>query len=744
MEPRKNIKEFVDKCHTDFWFYPKRALCFALWVFTIMAVFDSFAMNASAETGTITATNSSYRTYTIGPNAAVVGLFTEIDIDSADYNRIVQIFINTSATNTAFATSGRSTPFTITGCGSGGGLATYSSASKAMAWYFSYPSTVTCSPLVLSYTTSIFDDITTNGNNGGVLALTTAKPVAIGTAGANHILGSNGAAWYYNVTVENDVRNNYVITYSNVGNTQVFETSITKLGVTTVNTKVMIENATGTPLNYSVQGDPFGTYNNINFDVVNVYGQGIALNMTTSTGDYERVVVNTTGSTLPASPTPTPTPPSIPAGKDAAIAFDADTYTVGSTGTLTTNTSFGILDISSYRVDFYSNTNPLINQYAIDKAVTSQHFTVQFPSIGAYTANIVKTTPFIGDEIVATDIASAFTGTGSLVVPITVATGKNFTVNYTFDYQPAANNMCGLGGTGIFAIYQPDGSIQAQLYLLNSNQLVSGTTYSVNMSVPKAGTYILQLRDCNSGVVATSIPFNAVHSTVPPEFNISVSYVNLTTETIYSGDVITGMWGVDNANYSAFPIYYELQNYSTGTILRIPLTGQKGTINQITSGYDLINLMSVTGLIPAGVNKVSLRADTGNSGTEIAFENFTFSTVTATGYDITVDTSCVAPYSPVTIHAITPTGAASSVVVWPTSNTGGFGDIKFNISNTTSIVYVPNTVDVYQVSVLSGTNIEKSTYFTSTHASCVGGVPVNTPTPPPQDSPQAEMRLLRH
>jgi hypothetical protein len=713
-------------------------------------IFMGYPVSANTPTsGSISVSNETHANYS-NTSWTTLGYsnyenYTRFVFDYTDFNTLTNYTIYDVSHLINYRQQAETTTFTcVTNC-TGGGTASYSNYLFQLQWVWTPGSVITGSPIKIAYSHPIFNNLSVpgalgttsymyqtlpkiyginsepmyvfNDTTGGAGSCSTAVPCALtGTRSSSVVKFFDFGGIFSSGTVTNT----YNVTYLQNG---FFDMNIGKTGQQ-IFTNDIVHSQTLTIFSES-------TFNNNSFEVLGQTQDGLYLNVTMSTGDYNDALINSSGTGI-VIPTPTPTPPQIPSGQNAAIAFDASSYNIGATGTLTTNTSFGFFDINSYRVDFYSNSNPLINQFPIDKSQTSQNFVVQFPLEGLYTANIVKTVPIIGDYIIANDTADVIRGTGSLTVPITVATGKNFSVNYTLNYIAQANNMCGLGGTGIFAVYQPDGSIQAQLYLLNSNQLTQGTTFTVNMSVPKAGTYILQLRDCSNGVVATSIPFNAVQSSVPPEFNISTSYVNLTTETIYSGDVITGIWGVDNTNYSSFPIYYELQNYSTGTILRIPLTGQKGTISQITTGYDLIHLMLVTGLIPAGLNKVSLRADTGNSGTELAYENFTFSTLTASGYDVSVDKSCVAPGNPVNIHAIVPSGLASSVVIFQTSNTGSFGQNTYHISNTTTLTFIPHAVDEYSVSVIdTNDDIQKATYFTSTRVSCINGVPGLTPTPIP-------------
>lgn len=272
-----------------------------------------------AESGNLNITeNSQFTQYTFAADGgAIAPDFTKIAFNNANFNQIESLFINTTGTDVTFATSGRSTTFTITSGGSGGGVATYSEGSNAMAWYFTYPSTITGSPITLSYTVDIFADISfgagkqfMRSNTGS----TAVKPAVIqNTLGTVFWSGTcdiaacaNPHTIKYDVVVDKNVGNTYSVTYQQ-GTDQLFTTAITKAGQTTVNTLVKIENATGTPINYSAQGDG-DTLNNDDFTVINTYGQGIALNMSIASGSFTRVVINTTGST--------PAPPTLPNGSD--------------------------------------------------------------------------------------------------------------------------------------------------------------------------------------------------------------------------------------------------------------------------------------------------------------------------------------------------------------------------------------------------------------------------------------------
>jgi len=39
------LKQFINKCEEDFWYYPKWAMCYALWIFTIMSISDTWMVN---------------------------------------------------------------------------------------------------------------------------------------------------------------------------------------------------------------------------------------------------------------------------------------------------------------------------------------------------------------------------------------------------------------------------------------------------------------------------------------------------------------------------------------------------------------------------------------------------------------------------------------------------------------------------------------------------------------------------
>lgn len=656
MELKKKCDEFVDKCHTDFWYYPKRIFCLMLWVFTIMAVFDGFAINARAVTGDLNLTNHSDFSYGHGETAfgVAVQTWTVFFFNSANWNQVEQIFIDTTGSNTAFATNGASSTFTCSAGCTGGGTFTYSKNSHAMAWYFTNPTIVTSSQFTISYVSNptIVNDITMPGNSYGMTnggSSSAAEPVyyRVTTGGFPWTTDNAGNSVTYTVVVDNTIGNTYSITYIS-GSNQLFETAITKTGQTTVNTRVIIENASGTPVNYSVQGDPLGSYNNNNYDVVNTYGQGITLNISDAIGDFHRYVINTSGSTVPTVTT-TPTPPTIPAGQDSAIAFDKSFYSINENGYILYNVSStitGLLGIDQYRIDFYSTKNPLISQFDIDLSTNTGSFVVSFPVDDAYTANLIEHNIITGtDKIIATDSAQATRGKSYLLVPGTVPVSLLTNVSYQMGYSKTASDNINI------RIYKQDGTLEG-IFAVPSGSTTINTLYNQSVRFGAKDSYTVQLTSNVFGVLdskATTAYFT------PPNASRDIpapSFINVTQPTYAFGDSLEYGYQIDTANYTGYNHYIAVYNWNTSATTRVIDTCGKqwmwdakvpiisGVVyNDNCGAYD----MSETDGFTSGFNKLSLHATNTTSDAEIAHVNFTITSTDSAGWGLSIDrgTVCV-------------------------------------------------------------------------------------------------------
>lgn len=288
---------------------PKRVLCFALWVFTIMAVFDSFAMNASAETGVITVTNESEFSHNAAgtPQSPVTIDWSKFLFDVADYNGITTF--NMTINNLAALVWGYEsnvTSFTCVAPNSCSGTVSYSHALGKFQWNFAPGSIITTSPIELNYAVDIFADITAqpgggySGATANVITSTTPMCIYTSTFGRCLINTFNPASTMrYGDILNKNVNNYYNVTYPLAGNAII---EIIKNNQT-IGTNVTIHSQTNNSASYFTET----TYNTNNFTTMITQTDGIYINVTTATNNFNDVLINSSG--IAPGPSPAPTAP---------------------------------------------------------------------------------------------------------------------------------------------------------------------------------------------------------------------------------------------------------------------------------------------------------------------------------------------------------------------------------------------------------------------------------------------------
>ena len=328
----KKIKEIENKCREDKWYYPKRAFALALWVFTIMAVFDSFAMNASAETGSITLSNDSNVNFSIPDSVlllnanSLAGFSQSFLFDYRNYTTLTNMTILDPDNRLVFSQPNEVTTFTITVNGSGHGVASYSEFLHQMTWVFSGDTVITGTPFNVSYSNNIFRNVTygafppsgiafaqgaaniqqaRNINNTQPFAMGNLTSAIVGTQSNNLDAGTLRRFIYSGIVSSGTVTTFYNFTYPAES---YYLANISKSGQS-IQTKYYLHTQTNASYGYFAES----SFNTNDSQVLMPQLDGIYLNITLSGGDFVDTLINSSGTSgIVPGPTPNASNPNSP------------------------------------------------------------------------------------------------------------------------------------------------------------------------------------------------------------------------------------------------------------------------------------------------------------------------------------------------------------------------------------------------------------------------------------------------
>lgn len=615
-------------------------------------------ISAFAESGTITISGTTV--YTYAPNTAAGSTDTALN-----YTRFA--FYNTTFSSLAgfqftgfgiitYANNSGFSDFTIVSGGAGSGTFYYNKTGDYLAWVFSN-GIINSSQIVVSYSNpAVFNDISLPSQTGQDGSVDSTHPMAIYKSDGHIFARFNGGVPTYTANVGSYTQNSYVVTYSILNGTTYYGATITKGSLAT---KVQTRDVNG-------QQQIESTFNTNITTFFYPYGNGLYLNISLSNGLYTNQLINSSG--LPAGPTPTPTPPPIPSGQVGAISFDQTSYTLGESGIITTNMDTGLFDIfSTYRIDFYSNTIPLISQFSVDTSQTSQIFPVSFSSPGTYTALLVKSTPLFGDSIQATATASVSIGVSSISINNTVPYHTQVPVNYSFGVANITLN---------YAIQTYYLNPSTGMYDFEHSFFGLSQNGTANVYFEKVGTYILKLKNVPQNIVYAQTSTQTTFASPQITITISKSALNISKTTYYYGDTIFGNYTIDSTNWSNGQLYLSVYNYDKSLTTAIMQGSGAGwtDVSSKQQGDLLVTLLNVpasenfqeTNFI-SGSNALRLMVRYAN-GTDaiLAYQNFTLSDITTTGYGLRLSKYSVLENEKFTAYVTVPENGARLILV----NTG--------------------------------------------------------------------------
>lgn len=389
------------------------------------------------------------------------------------------------------------------------------------------------------------------------------------------------------------------------------------------NLRFIIENATG----YSIFDQTTLTDVSI---LVNT-GNGITTRLyhIDSATWANRTIIDASGN-IYTTPTPTPTPTVNPS-TGAGIIFDKSTYTLNQIGNISVIMQSSLIDlISSYHVDFYSDSNPLIAQYPVNGTTAS--FLVSFPATGAYTANLVRHVPLVGDSIIGTAHAQVNQVQSYIFAPTQANAGSNITISYQYGVTTTNGSIQDVR-IDDFGMNIPGSDVYTTVCPCTANTLYN-TSYIIN----GVGTHELRLWDTTNMKVVAKQKISILESGAVAGQNITTNYLAVDNTQYYINDVINGNYQISSSNFSSNSYFaVNLVGASNKLPMTMPvvLTQQTGTfqipITQsqyyfITSGAAFVNLTAATSVInatPVTLASVPVTIVANNQGFSVSVNPFT-------------------------------------------------------------------------------------------------------------------------
>lgn len=617
---------------------------------------------ANAETGTLTIETSAGNSYTAEASAVSAGVFdyTKFGFDVADYNYISKIqILNARGT---FSIDAASSPFTISAGGTGTGTISFDKSTKTITWFFNNAH-ITSSPVTLTYTTDILSAYLSQTNTcvqTGASVSATQPVKFFGTTSAamasqSDNIGFCGSTQTFIVQSQTSFSNNYNVAYNN----GVANVSIDK-SISSVSSKIEIRNSTARKF---IEG----SINTVSFSYAFQYDTGLILNMSDSVGDYDSVIVNSTG--IPPTPgqagtnQTTITKPST----GVNIAFDKTSYFVGDN----VNISYWFSDtewdaLGAKYMNIYLNDalqEDISGAFKHGLNSQSGFYIYSATASGTLKAEVVREILFISKNTWDESIEILPPGNSWIALSNSTSYAKR-PVNVTYHigysvstYPPAAIEIqtidaaTGIKVDNVFPDTFPGGVIPIGV---------------IHPFPP--GNYSVRLYDVVKDQVLDIKTLQVVlQPSEIPVLGIATSSISTDKGIYFYNDYMQATFQVDDVNFSNYSIRGEIFDVNNSLVTKriySPFTDQVGTyttIVNIDKKQKCENGLNCWFNI--GNNTIYMVAYNSTNSLNIAHANFTVSSTTSDGYGLQVSTITPSANVPFQVTTIVPSLHTGVLVV---------------------------------------------------------------------------------
>jgi len=377
------------------------------------------------------------------------------------------------------------------------------------------------------------------------------------------------------------------------------------------------------------------------------------------------------------------------------INWGADQYTIGDTAVYTW--SWAEDDLSIWKRE---RVVIMKDGVVLDRINAGDYGTryLDADEIGGYSASLISygLLTYSNPIIYATDNMDVHEPIDSFInVPQESATKTNFTATYLYGSSPI---------NPIINIKELQNDYS---YKIIDTKILppasGGTTYTTNLSISQVGYFVIDLYDNGKGksLATDTIQTNFVY--IPPTDVILSSYIEATESTYGLGSVISGVYGMDDTNFTDYHPKLEVYNYDKDvTSFSFPIAHQLDSFD-IPISDDLFysdgeNTHVVNTNFLTGDNCVRLSTynTDGTLNEIVAYDNFTISATDSEGYSLTLSRYTVEEEDSFTIKAITPTEAV--IRVHPLTLMG-VSDELITVNATINFPYSIGVSDTYLISL---------------------------------------------
>jgi len=616
----------------------------------ILVVSSNMIQIASAESGTLSISDEYINIGYHPANGFVANTlnlnYSAFSIDSTDYTSIDSYVITFGAlAPVTFATNGKSTAFSIISGGSGSGIASYDKTTRKVYWFFNH-ATISGSPLILSYTTNIFTDITVSGTkyHDTSAVVSSTNPMYIRTSSGTTVCGvqssscSDANSIAHDFVGSTDVTNSYSLTYSIIANTTYYTLNVSKSGAT-VPTAWNEKNITR--VNYTYEA----CCNLVSFEHFFALNDGLVVNMTISTGEYATITLNDTTipTIFPDQPTLDTTGYQLAWWTDSFIVDTANNFSVRVNDPDTLNLYNYNVIIHNSQSDEIFRDDDILKEDQLD-------YSVVLSTYGTYVVYLQRCFFFVctsvaQDRIDPTDDL----GVSTITMNSTQFMRVPFNVTITLGYTPVYANMIAL------IIYDRNGVVVDADYTVHEN----GNIANFDKTYPP-GSYTIKLHDIQKNVVLASRQFTVIQ--VPgqvPVQNITQNYITLDGTFFVLGEYSYLRWSINDSLWQNRTMYYENYNYNISEVTARDSLIEQREFQQVSFAYmtDTGCALGALCYYRAGENQMRLVAKNVTSGSTeiISFWNYTLGSTTSSGWGLILPAE-VKVDEIFTIQAIVPDG----------------------------------------------------------------------------------------
>ena len=639
--------------------------CFLILFVLLFSV--GFIGVGSAESGTITVTDEQDNSYSLletGCGGAPVGNNGQFYFHSASWNYIKYLKITSS--QMSFTNQANSGTFTISSGGTGTGTIFYDKDDDSVTLSFDGTNGAEITAANFVITMDSKPQVLTEINAGTICARagTPGEPVSWLSGGA--LAAAKVVAFSVDAIVSTSELITYIVTYDG----SLFTANISKAG--DMNTKTILHGSSSTYFTES-------TFNTVSYNMTDFYDDGLYINATLSTGSYNDVLINSTGTGAEAE-----TEVTIDPTTGAGIIWNETEYYPNDYAELLYEVEQATWDEKylsiwnyEYWLKFYRNgeivTFPQGSGTVTYRVIPARngtfYYTIADEDIGTLTAVMVRCSwVSCSDELATASTTVKNFGDSWIGIPPKVKAGLwgYFNISFIMGTQLDFNRG---NGIKIYYLnpttdeYELESYVEFSEYSDLPDPIVRNTLYEViGTTTNQIGQYKFVLYDFLYGELAEAYT-ESISYKIPSNLNLSVSYIEMPQTAIQYGDWFYVKSGIDTANYtnSSNQFFYsfynddissETSNYAIPSQL---FAANYRATSELTSGIDDMFLYD-------GNNTIRLIRRINGTDTTLASVTFTVSSIDPDGYGLKLFKSEVCNNEIFTANIISPTPSRFMII----------------------------------------------------------------------------------